>query len=478
MSTQTLTPPTPSGTQTFHNHTLAALHVGDSAQLERTLTLDEIRLFAMSAGSTDPRQLDDDEIRNATSDGVGANGLWAGALVSALIGGRLPGAGSVCHSQNLRFLAPLHLGDTLTLTVEVAAIDRHTNLVTLLCNGHNQQGQPVLKGKAVVSAPTESRSVTRYSLPDLRVLSAQPSETQRLLDRVRTLGAIKAAVVHPCDELSLTAALDARKAGLIEPILVGPRAKIVALADQLQLDLSGIEIEDAPHSHAAATQAAQLAKAGAVETLVKGSLHTDELMSAVVSSAAGLRTKRRISHCFLMHTTAYPRPFIITDAAINIAPDLLVKADIVRNAITLAQAIGVAVPRVAILAAVESVNPAMPSTLDAAALCKMADRGQIEGGVLDGPLAFDNAISLAAARTKGINSPVSGQADILVVPDLESGNMLAKQLMYLGHAASAGIVMGAKLPIVLTSRADSHESRIASAAIAVLLAHHYRSVQP
>ena len=464
--------------QTFDNHTLATLRVGDNAQLERTLTLDEIRLFAMSAGSADPRQLDDDEIRNATSDGVGANGLWAGALVAALIGTRLPGAGSICHSQNLRFLAPLHLGDTLTLMVEVAAIDRDSNRITMRCIGHDQQGQPVLEGEVVVAAPTKSRSVTRHSLPDLRILSGQPRETQRLLDRVRALGAIKAAVVHPCDELSLTAALDARKAGLFEPILVGPKARITALAAQLQLDLSGIEIEDAPHSHAAAAQAAQLAKAGTVETLVKGSLHTDELMGAVVSSAAGLRTKRRISHCFLMHTTAYPRPFIITDAAVNIAPDLLVKADIVRNAITLAQAIGVAQPRVAILAAVESVNPSMLSTLDAAALCKMADRGQIEGGVLDGPLAFDNAISLAAARTKGISSPVSGQADILVVPDLESGNMLAKQLMYLGHAASAGIVMGAKLPIVLTSRADSHESRIASAAIAVLLAHHDRSVQP
>ncbi len=478
MSAQIVKEAVTSTLQSFRNRTLNELRVGESAQLERTLTLDEIRMLAMSAGSADPRQLDDDEIRKATVDGVGANGLWAGALVSALLSARLPGAGTVCHSQNLNFLAPLSLGDTLSLRVEVTTIERDTNRVTLRCAGQNQRGAVVLEGQAVVSAPTESRTVTRHGLPDLRVLSGKSNETQRLLDRVRELGAIKAAVVHPCDELSLSAALDARKAGLIEPILVGPRPRILALADELKLDLGSIVIEDAPHSHAAAAQAAQLAKIGAVETLVKGSLHTDELMGAVVSSAAGLRTKRRISHCFLMHTTAYPRPFIITDAAVNIAPDLMVKADIVRNAITLAQAIGVAEPRVAILAAVESVNPSMPSTLDAAALCKMADRGQIEGGVLDGPLAFDNAISLAAARTKGISSPVSGQADILVVPDLESGNMLAKQLMYLGHAASAGIVMGAKLPIVLTSRADSHESRIASAAIAVLLAHHYRSVQP
>ena len=211
---------------------------------------------------------------------------------------------------------------------------------------------------------------------------------------------------------------------------------------------------------------------------MKGSLHTDELMAAVVDRAAGLRTKRRISHCFVLQTPHYPRPFIVTDAAINLAPGLEQKADIIRNAIDLAHAIGVAEPKVAILAAVETVNPTMPATLDAAALCKMADRGQIAGGVLDGPLAFDNAVSIAAARTKGINSKVAGQADILVVPDLESGNMLAKQIMYMGEAASAGIVLGAKVPVILTSRADSRQSRIASCAIALMLAHRYRTAPP
>jgi phosphotransacetylase len=233
-----------------------------------------------------------------------------------------------------------------------------------------------------------------------------------------------------------------------------------------------------PHSHAAAARAVELARDGSVEALMKGSLHTDEMMTAIVSSASGLRTKRRVSHCFVMQTPHYPRPFIVTDAAINLAPDLAQKADIVRNAIDLAHVIGVAEPKVAILAAVETVTPAMPATLDAAALCKMADRGQITGALLDGPLAFDNAVSLAAARTKGIVSDVAGQADILVVPDLESGNMLAKQLMYLGEAASAGIVLGAKVPVILTSRADSRESRIASCAIALMLAHRYRASPP
>lgn len=299
-----------------------------------------------------------------------------------------------------------------------------------------------------------------------------------LLELARPFGAIRMAVVHPCDATSLAAALDARALGIVEPVLVAPRAKLERIARDNKLDLAGTAIADAAHSHDAAACAVALARAGKVEALMKGSLHTDELMGAVVAADTGLRTARRITHCFLMQTPAYPRPFIITDAAVNIAPTLDEKADIVRNAIALAQVIGVPTPRVAILAAVETVNSRMPATLDAAALCKMADRGQITGGVLDGPLAFDNAVSTEAARMKGIKSDVAGRADVLIVPDLESGNMLAKQLEYLGGAASAGIVMGARVPIVLTSRSDNSESRIASCALAVLVAHRNRISPP
>ena len=288
----------------------------------------------------------------------------------------------------------------------------------------------------------------------------------RLLDLVRPLGSLRMAVAYPCDAVSLSAALDAHAAGLIEPVLIGPRQRLQELARQIELELGDVTIEDVPDGHAAAARAVELALEGRVDALMKGSLHTDELMSAVVGSK--LRSGRRMSHCFVMHTPAYPRPFIITDAAINIAPTLQDKVDIVRNAIDLAHAFGVARPRVAILAAVETVNINMPATLDAAALCKMADRGQIQGAVLDGPLAFDNAVSAAAARIKGIVSDVAGAADILVVPNLESGNMLAKQLEYLGGASSAGIVLGARVPIVLTSRADPRESRIASCAVAIV----------
>lgn len=323
-----------------------------------------------------------------------------------------------------------------------------------------------------------SHDIAHQGGPETGLDIASSEGLRRLLARVAPIAPITVAVVHPCDVGSLTAAMAARAAGLIEPVLVAPRARLASVAAQAGVDLCGVPVEDVAHSHAAAARAAALAHAGRVEALMKGSLHTDELIAAVVPSAAGLRTKRRISHCFLMQVPSYPRPFIVTDAAINLAPDLQQKADIVRNAIELARIIGVATPRVAILAAVETVNAAMPATLDAAALCKMADRGQISGGLLDGPLAFDTAVSSDAARTKGIVSAVAGQADILVVPDLESGNMLAKQLMYLGNAASAGIVLGAKVPVILTSRADSEASRIASCAIAKLVAHHYRTAPP
>ncbi|WP_017461020.1 bifunctional enoyl-CoA hydratase/phosphate acetyltransferase [Dyella ginsengisoli] len=458
----------------IRNRTFEEIAVGDTAAIERTLTAEDIQLFAVMSGDVNPQHLDPDFAASTRFHGVIAHGMWGAALISAVLGTRLPGPGTIYLSQTLKFLAPVHIGDTLTIRVTVRSRDEARKELVLDCSCIDQAGQCAIKGEALVLAPVEKIVRPRATLPEVRLTRGNDG-VQRLLDYVKPLGAIRMAVVHPCDESSLGGAVDAWRAGLIEPVLVAPRARLEAVAAQAGFDLTGIAIEDVPHSHAAAARAVELAAAGEVDALMKGSLHTDELMGAVVAAGSGLRTKRRISHCFIMQTPAYPRPFIITDAAINIAPTLEEKADIIRNAIDLAQTIGVAQPRVAILAAVETVNPHMPATLDAAALCKMADRGQIEGGVLDGPLAFDNAVSAAAARIKGIVSPVAGQADVLVVPDLESGNMLAKQLEYLGGAASAGIVIGAKVPIVLTSRADSRESRMASCAVALLLAHHYRS---
>jgi phosphate acetyltransferase len=295
---------------------------------------------------------------------------------------------------------------------------------------------------------------------------------ERLIAKAKTFKPVPTAVAHPCDESSLSGAVDAAKLGLIQPILVGPKAKIEAVAAQLKIDLSPYELIDAPHSVAAAAAAVELVRAGKAEALMKGSLHTDELMGAVVKRDTGLRTARRISHCFVMDVPGHSDPLIISDAAINIAPTLEVKVDIVQNAIDLALALtqGQGEVRVAILSAMETVNPNVPSTIEAAALCKMADRGQITGAILDGPLALDNAISMESARIKKIVSPVAGRANVLIVPDLEAGNMLAKSLSFLAQADSAGLVVGAKVPIILTSRADSVQARLASCAVAVLVA--------
>jgi phosphate acetyltransferase len=293
---------------------------------------------------------------------------------------------------------------------------------------------------------------------------------ERLIAAAQKLPSIGIAVAHPCDDVSLESAVEAARLGIVRPILVGPLSRIRGIADRMKLDLSSFELVDAEHSVDSAMKAVQLVRAGRAEALMKGSLHTDELMSAVVARDGGIRTARRISHCFVMDVPDHDDALIITDAAVNIAPTLEVKVDIVQNAIDLARAMGIGEVRVAILSAMETVNPKVASTIEAAALCKMADRGQITGALLDGPLALDNAIDPKAAAIKGIASPVAGRANVLVVPDLEAGNMLAKSLSFLAAADAAGIVLGARVPIVLTSRADSRLTRLASTAVAVLVA--------
>src|SRR5690606_24321683 len=368
----------------LRNRTFDELAVGDTASIERTLAQQDIQLFAVLSGDVNPTHIDPEFAASTRYSGVIAHGMWGGALISAVLGTRLPGPGTVYLGQTLRFLAPVKLGDRLTVQVTVTALDPGKRCVTLACSCTNQDGKQVIEGEAHVIAPDERIERPRTALPEIRLDVAGNDGLERLLAHVAPLEPIRVAVVHPCDALSLAGAIDARDAGLIVPVLVAPRARLQAAADEAGIDLAGLEIEDVPHSHAAAARAAELARHGKGEALMKGSLHTDELMMAVVSSASGLRTRRRVSHCFVLQTPHYPRPFIVTDAAINLAPDLAQKADIVRNAIELAHVIGVEKPKVAILAAVETVTPSMPATLDAAALCKMADRGQIEGGVLDG----------------------------------------------------------------------------------------------
>jgi phosphate acetyltransferase/phosphate butyryltransferase len=452
----------------IRNRTFDELKVGDSASLVRTLTRADIELFAVMSGDVNPAHLDEEYARSDQFHKVIAHGMWSGALISTVLGTQLPGPGTIYLGQSLRFLHPVGLGDTVTVTLTVAQLDPDQHRVTLDCAVTNQDGQLVVSGRAEVIAPREKVARPRVALPEVRL--REPGSRHRdLLAAAQDAPRVRTAVVHPVDAVSLLGALEAARAGLIEPVLVGPEAKIRQAAAQAQVDLAPYRLVPTAHSHAAADAAVALARAGEVGALMKGALHTDELMHAVVARDTGLRTGRRISHVFAMDVPTYPRPLFITDAAINIYPTLEDKRDIVQNAIDLAHALGIAAPRVAILSALETIYPKIASTLEAAALCKMAERGQITGAVVDGPMAFDLAVSQDAARTKGFVSPVAGQADILVVPDLEAGNMLAKQLEYLAEAQVAGIVLGARVPIMLTSRADGPLARLASCALAALL---------
>ena len=457
----------------IENVTYDELSIGQSATLTRTLTLNDIRAFAAVSGDTNPAHLDPAYAEQTLFHGVIGHGMWGGSLISAVLGTQFPGPGTIYLHQDLDFTKPVRIGDTLQVTVTVSTKDDLKKRVELQCEVRNQHDEIVLRGMARVMAPVQKVRRPKIATPQIRLFD--PVERlNTLLSLADSLQALRCAVVHPCDPESLAGALDAASRELIVPVLVGPAAKIRAAAVSGNLSLDGIELVDTPHSHAAAEQAAAMAARGEVEILMKGSLHTDELIHAVLMHKE-LATGRRLSHVFRFDVPMYPKPLIVTDAALNISPTLLEKVDIVRNAIEFAHIMGNPNPKVALLSAVETVNPAIPSTLDAAALCKMADRGQITGAMLDGPLAFDNAVSAHAAQIKHIVSPVAGDADILVAPDLEAANMLAKQLEYMAGASGAGVVLGARVPIALTSRADGPAVRMGSALIALLVAHHLRA---
>lgn len=450
------------------NKTFNEIQIGDEAHMVRQITRRDIDLFAVVSGDTNPSHIDEAYAKDDRFRGLVAHGLLGGALISAVLGTKLPGPGTVYLGQDLRFHNPVRPGDTIEVKVKVTSKDEAHHIVILDCFAHNQNGQDVITGTATVMAPMEKIRRPAITLPDVEM--RERDRLRKLVDMAKKLPPLRTAVVHPCDTVSLEGAASALAEGLIIPLLIGPESKIRAAAEACGIDLTGYEIDDVPHSHAAAMRSVELVRKGSVAALMKGSLHTDELMSAVVGRDSGMRTERRMSHVFVKDVPLYKWPLLITDAALNVSPTLRDKADICQNAIHLAHDIGIEDPRVAILAATETVSENMVATLDAASLCKMSDRKQITGGTLDGPLAFDNAINAEAARIKGISSPVAGQADILLVPNIESGNMLVKQLDYFAAADSAGVVCGSRVPIILTSRADHAPSRMASAALAVLAA--------
>lgn len=456
----------------MENVTYDELNLGMSARLLRTVTLEDIQAFAAVSGDINPAHLNPEYADATMFNGVIAHGMLGAALISALFGTQFPGPGTIYLGQELKFTRPVRIGDTLTVLATVAEKNDERKRVKMDCLVTNQHGEVVLKGEAKLMPPTEKVRVQRIQAPKLRLFDPE-ARFNALLDQVQGLPIVRCAVVHPVDAGSLSGAVDAANHGLIQPVLIGPEGRIRRVAEEAGIDLSGVEVISVEHSHAAAELAASMAATQEVEIIMKGSLHTDELLKAVLAQPA-LRTGRRLSHVFRFDVPLYPKPLIITDAAINIKPTLQEKVDIVQNAIDFLRVMGVETPKVAIMSAVETVTASIPSTLDAAALCKMADRGQITGGQLDGPLAFDNAISMDAVRIKGIRSDVAGQADILAVPDLESGNMVAKQLEYLAGASGSGLVLGARVPIALTSRADGPTARVASTVLAVLMAHDQR----
>jgi phosphate acetyltransferase len=452
----------------IESKTYEEISIGDTATTEHVLTTDDAMAFASISGFRSVLNADELIERAGGVPPTGPN-MWCASLISGLFSMNIPGPGCTLTSVCLSFHHRIRVGDRLLVKVQVTAKDDSTRTITFDCAANNGGGTPIFSGTAQLLAPVTKRRWSTLPLPQL-IVNNPYRHYLGLIARANTKPPVRTAIVWPCDEVSLGGALQALKDNLIVPVLVGPEDRIRSLAQTMQLDLGTLRIIDIGESRSAAIRAVEMARKGEVQMLMKGSLHTDELMTAVVAREGGMRTGRRISHVFALDVPSYHKPLFVTDAAINIQPDLATKADILQNAVDAMLAMGVVNPKVAILSAVESVVPAIPSTLDAASLCKMVDRGQITGAIVDGPLAFDNAISSEAARIKKIKSPVAGDVDLLMVPNLEAGNILFKQLQYLAGALAAGVVVGARVPIVLTSRADGELARNASCALGVLLA--------
>lgn len=446
------------------------IKIGDRAEVRRLITQDDLYVFATSSGNFNPMHLVEHELADHQIIEPVAPGMFVASLISAVLGNQLPGAGALYRRQELDFFERAHAGEEMLCSVEVLEklADGALRLATRV--ERVSDGALIVSGRAeVLPAPTKI---------DLKVVEVPGLIVQRhrhfeaLLKRAKDMPALPTAVVCPQDENSLGGALLAAREGLITPILIGNAGKIRALAESLSEDISAFELIDVPGgAEAASMHACSLVRAGQAAAVMKGHMHTDDLLKPMLDKAGGLRVGRRFTHVFVMDVPGQPEPVMVTDAAINIAPDLQTKIDICQNAIDLAHSLGME-PRVGVLSAVETVNPAIQSSLDAALLSKMADRGQIRGGLVEGPLAMDNAVDMGAARTKGLRGGVAGRANILVVPGLDAGNMLAKQLAFVSHAEGAGLVLGARVPVILNSRSDSPMSRLASCAVASLHATH------
>jgi len=454
--------------ESHSNRTWDELHAGDEAVVERVVAERDIVLFSHASGNLNPMHMPGIDVDGDGKSDTVAPSMWIGSLVSAVLGNLLPGAGTLLLTQQFEFGERARVGDTLRVTVRV--LEKHERPRAMLeFRVEVVDGEMVAQGRAEVLAPLHRVVTNEADRPAL--LMDQHDHFTRLIDIAASLPPLPTAVVWPDDPNSLRGTLLSMRRGLITPVLIGARARLEDAAAECGEALGDVPVIDAADHEAAAAKAVQLVHAGEVRAIMKGNVHSDELLAHVVKKDGGLRAGRRISHVFVLDVPTLDHPLFVSDAAINIAPDLPTKADIVQSSIDLARACGVPLPRVAVLSAVETVNVSIPSSLDAAILAKMSDRGQITGGLVDGPLAMDNAIDAAAARTKKIVSPVAGAAQVLIVPNLEAGNMLAKQLTFVSRAQPAGLVVGARVPVMLTSRADNDQARLASCAVAILYDH-------
>jgi len=454
--------------ESLENRTFDEIEIGERAEITRTLTEDDIKLFAVMSGDVNPAHLDEEYASSEIFHKVIAHGMWGGALISAVLGTTLPGPGTIYIGQTLKFRRPVGIGDTVRVSVTAASKDEEKKTIVFDCLCINQDDKPVIDGTATVLAPTEKVKRPRPVLPEV-MLHDRGSKLRAIVDEARALPPVKTAVAHPVHGYSLFAVAEAARANLIQPVLIGPEDRIKAAADKNHIDISGFEIVPATHSDESALTAVAMARATSVGAIVMSSHYGIELMQTAVQRGTGIRTNRRISHAALVDMPFYPRPLILTDAYVNTDPGLDEKKDIVINAVELAHALGIALPKVALVAASLRVENKLRSTVEAAALCKMADRGQVGKAVLEGPLPYDLAVSEVAARRKGIDSPVAGAADIVVCPHLEAGHLLLKQLSGQARAQTAHVILGARVPIILPSKDDETLPRLASFALVTML---------
>jgi len=453
----------------LENRTFGEIALGDSATIERTLTHEDIELFAVMSGDVNPAHLDEEYANNEMFHKVIAHGMWGGALISAVLGTNLPGPGTIYIGQTLKFRRPVGIGDTVTVSVTTASKDEEKKSVVFDCLCANQDGKPVIDGTATVLAPTEKVRRPRPVLPEV-LLHDRGAKLRAIVDKAAGLPPVRAAIAHPVHDYSLSAVAEAARAGLIDPVLVGPEERIRAAADEGDIDITDLPIVAAEHSHRSAITAVAMARATEVNAVIMSSHYGAELMHAAVQRGTGIRSNRRMSHVAVVDMPFCDRPLLVTDAYINTDPGLDEKRDIVVNAVELARAIGVETPNVALVAATHAIENTLRSTIEVAALCKMADRGQIENANLEGPLPYDMAISNSIARRKGVISEVCGAADIVVCPHLEAGHLLVKQLASQARAQTAHVILGGRVPILLPSKVDETLPRLASFALAAMMA--------